>query len=569
MSESNSRITVCIRLGTSVRFTIPKADSGDILTSNSTILQVKTLISKEDACDKCSVARQRLIYKGRIMSDDARTLNDYGLSGDNQTIHLVKGADRSSPNNPASGAASTNTSTNSTNSANNNASNSFGFGGANNNSSNPFTAMQQMMQNSGGNGAFPSMNEMHQQMMQNPEMLQNMMQSPIMQNLMSNPDMIRMMMESNPEMRRVMDSNPQVRAIFDDPELMRRSMEMMRDPSAMQNMMRNQELAMSQIENLPGGFNALRRMYEDVQEPMMDAMSSGGLSGAANSSNSNSSSTNTSSSSNNDGARGAAIPNPWGASASSSSSTSSNSNNSPETGTPAPFSLPNLFAGANNSNSTNPWANNSTGQNDGASPLGMGMPGMPNPNMNMEQIIQMLENPMMNNMMQQMMSDPQMLQQMMDSNPMMQQLRQTNPAAAAMMSNPETLRQMMNPENMRAMLQAQQAFQSLGQNMPGGFPMMPPTWGSMGSSNNNSNNSSSTDDSGLDFSRLLNQFQSASVSSPSPAPPTSTLPPEQRYASQLSTLSDMGFTDSEANIRALTECNGNLNRAIEKLVSGS
>lgn len=38
-----------------------------------------------------------------------------------------------------------------------------------------------------------------------------------------------------------------------------------RDPNAMQNMMRNQDLAMSQIENMPGGFNALRSMYENVQ----------------------------------------------------------------------------------------------------------------------------------------------------------------------------------------------------------------------------------------------------------------------------------------------------------------
>ena len=41
-------------------------------------------------------------------------------------------------------------------------------------------------------------------------------------------------------------------------------MEMMRNPNAMQQAMRSQDLAMSQIENLPGGFNALRRMYEEV-----------------------------------------------------------------------------------------------------------------------------------------------------------------------------------------------------------------------------------------------------------------------------------------------------------------
>ena len=47
-------------------------------------------------------------------------------------------------------------------------------------------------------------------------------------------------------------------------QMLRQTMEMMRNPNAMQQAMRSQDLAMSQIENLPGGFNALRRMYEEV-----------------------------------------------------------------------------------------------------------------------------------------------------------------------------------------------------------------------------------------------------------------------------------------------------------------
>ena len=35
--------------------------------------------------------------------------------------------------------------------------------------------------------------------------------------------------------------------------------------------MRNQDRAMSNIENLPGGMQALERMYRDIQEPMMNA----------------------------------------------------------------------------------------------------------------------------------------------------------------------------------------------------------------------------------------------------------------------------------------------------------
>lgn len=46
---------------------------------------------------------------------------------------------------------------------------------------------------------------------------------------------------------------------------------MMSNPNAMQEAMRHQDLAMSRLENHPEGFNALRRMYEDVQEPLMEA----------------------------------------------------------------------------------------------------------------------------------------------------------------------------------------------------------------------------------------------------------------------------------------------------------
>lgn len=37
------------------------------------------------------------------------------------------------------------------------------------------------------------------------------------------------------------------------------------NPAMMQEMMRHQDLMMGQIENLPGGYNALQRMYNDIQ----------------------------------------------------------------------------------------------------------------------------------------------------------------------------------------------------------------------------------------------------------------------------------------------------------------
>lgn len=51
-------------------------------------------------------------------------------------------------------------------------------------------------------------------------------------------------------------------------------MEMMRNPNALREAQRSQDLQMAQLENLPGGFNALQRMFEQVQEPMMEAAQS-------------------------------------------------------------------------------------------------------------------------------------------------------------------------------------------------------------------------------------------------------------------------------------------------------
>lgn len=106
---------------------------------------------------------------------------------------------------------------------------------------------------------------MQNQMMQNPEMMSNMMNSPMMQSMLSNPDLIRNSLMNNPQMRQVLESNPQLNHVLNDPELLRQSMEAARNPAAMREMMRTQDAAMRNVESHPEGFNALRRMYQDVQ----------------------------------------------------------------------------------------------------------------------------------------------------------------------------------------------------------------------------------------------------------------------------------------------------------------
>lgn len=509
--SSNQQITIKIRMSTAATFTI---GNDTAITPSSTIGQVKEVIASHPDSGDCSADRQRLIHKGRILNDDSKSLKDYGISDSDQTIHLVKGAARPVNHQSAQAAVSTTrTSTGTAPSAN----------ASPINSENP---MNFMMGGGFGNSQMPDMSTIQEQLMNNPEMLEQMTNNPMFQSMMNNPSFIRSAMESNPQMRQLMESNPELRQMLDDPEMMRRSMEMMRDPSAMRNMMRNQDLAMSQIENIPGGFSALRRMYEDVQEPLMDALSNNNTGAANNAPRTSTSQHNANAAS---GAAGAAMPNPWGR-----SSTNTNASTSPG-------GASNLFEGAGSMN--NPWANSSQ-QNTST------IPGMDFNNMgiNMEQSIQMLENPLVQQMMDQMMQNPAMLQQMMDSNPMMRQLRETNPQMAEMMSNPETIRSMMNPSNLRNMMSLQNSMQHLAQNVPG-FPG--PAGGTMPT--------------GLDFSSLLSQMQSANIGGSST--PQQQIPPEQRYRIQLQSLNDMGFDDNVSNIAALVRTHGNVNQSIDILLS--
>lgn len=341
---------------------------------SATVLDLKVKISEVLSVP---ASQQRLIYKGRVLKDDS-TLENYDIQ-DEHTVHMVKGSAPSTVNQPASSSSVSSSAGNmsysapppSSQSANPMA-NMFGAGG--------------LGGTIGTGGAAPDMSRMHEQLMRNPEMMQQIMNSPMMENLLNNPDMIRNMMVNNPQMQQMLDANPQMRHILNDPAVLRQSMEMMRNPNAMQQAMRNQDLQMSQIENIPGGFNALRRMFEEVQEPMMEA--SQNMNNTANAA--SSSSTSTSNSSNNTSSipTNTALPNPWG--------TTPNSANA----------FPHTSGGMNNPFAFLPPPNNNPYMYPPPSSTA-GMPGGMDPT----QMANMMQNPMMQQMMQQMLSDPNALNQ--------------------------------------------------------------------------------------------------------------------------------------------------------------
>ena len=73
---------------------------------------------------------------------------------------------------------------------------------------------------------------------------------------------------------------------------------------------------------------------------------------------------------------------------------------------------------------------------------------------------------------------------------------------------------------------------------------------------------------GLDFSNLLNPSLSNPATGAAPsAVPAAVEPPSVRFATQLTQLQSMGFPDNEANLRALIATNGNINAAVDRLLS--
>ena len=94
--------------------------------------------------------------------------------------------------------------------------------------------------------------------------------------LTQNPDILWNFVLNNPQMREIIDRNPKLAHKLNDPSTLRQTLEAARNHELMHEMMHNTDRAMSNIESSPEGFNMLRRMYENVQEPFLNATTMAG-----------------------------------------------------------------------------------------------------------------------------------------------------------------------------------------------------------------------------------------------------------------------------------------------------
>ncbi|KAK9987555.1 hypothetical protein SO802_027794 [Lithocarpus litseifolius] len=528
----------------------------NIRCSNGTKFTVRTSLDSSISAFKAALAQncdvpadqQRLIYKGRILKDD-QTLESYGLQAEH-TVHMVRGF-ASAASTPA--ATATATATGNSESPNNTPGVTRGVGsnegGGLGNAGLGASLFGLNALGSGGapdlfGAGLPEFEQVQQQLTQNPNMMREIMNMPAIQSLMNNPELMRSLIMSNPQMRDIIDRNPELAHVLNDPGILRQTIEAARNPELMREMMRNTDRAMSNIEASPEGFNMLRRMYENVQEPFLNATTMGGNAGNDLGSN----------------PFAALLGNQGGTQVRDGSNNPSTTGSETTTGLTSPNTnpLPNPWNNTGGGTQTATTRPNPTGDARAPGVAGLGGLGLPD----MEQMFngipdsallnQFMQNPAVSQMMQSLLSNPQYMNQILSLNPQLRGMVDTNPQLREMMQNPDLLRQLTNPETMQQMLALQQSLLSQ-LNQRQSTQDQAQTGGNTGAPN------------AAALELMMNMFGGLGAGSLS-VPNNPDVPPEELYATQLSQLQEMGFVDTQENIRALRATSGNVHAAVERLL---
>ncbi|XP_026287519.1 ubiquilin-1 [Frankliniella occidentalis] len=564
----------------------PKEKKTIEIDGNATVKELKELVAKTFSAQPEQLC---LIFAGKIMKDP-ETLKTHNIK-DGLTVHLVI---KSTPPRANEGNSSSSPSY-----ARElppvDISDSAGFGIAGQLGGIPGLEALGM-----GSANFMEMQQrMQRELSGNPELIRNLMDNPAVTQLMSDPTIVRSIFEANPQMRELMERNPEISHIMNNPQLLRQTLELARNPSMLQELMRSHDRALSNLESIPGGYNALQRMYRDIQEPMLSAATDPRNPFAGLVENNPDGTNPQQGQENRD-----PLPNPW---------------NPRDAANSSPTSRP-PRTGSANTTTTTTTANTTTTPPAGG-------------NLLQTMMQQMMENPQamqnfatapyVQNMLESMEQDPEMAMRIFNMNPMIsrnpalqEQMRQMMPNFLQQLQNPEVQGLASNPQALSAIMQIQQGLDRLREAAPslvnnmglgampslatsldpnatasspslgGASPTSRTTAGSPAPSVNTDTSSTAptsttttnptapTTGSGTSPSRqddvisqfLARMFSDMASQNPSASP---SLPPEERYRSQLEQLTNMGFVNRDANLQALIATFGDVNAAVERLLTNS
>ncbi|CAM2095431.1 unnamed protein product [Caretta caretta] len=104
------------------------------------------------------------------------------------------------------------------------------------------------------------------------DLMSEVAQNPLVQNILTNTDLVQEILLSNPQMQQLAEQNPEINHILRNPDFIREMIEVSSSPAMLQEIIRNHDRALSNLESIPGGYSALQQLYSEIEEPMMNAM---------------------------------------------------------------------------------------------------------------------------------------------------------------------------------------------------------------------------------------------------------------------------------------------------------
>lgn len=389
-------------------------------------------------------------------------------------------------------------------------------------------------------------NEAHDQDVTRQELISEVMQHPLVQNLFGDTEHVRQMIMSVPQMRQLAEQNPEIGHILTNSDFLREMIDGATSSAVMDEIIRNHDRALSNLESVPGGYSALQQLYNDIEAPMLNAVqaqfqgnslarpenkpSSGGASPLARTENRE------------------PLPNPW-----------------------AP--QPNSSGGDNFCNGDISGAGNGAGQSYILLALGPGVrPGVSKSESIQNMVNQLTENLELMHNMSSALSDPDGPAQAFlahcnslpgpevpPSQGWVQQLppKLAKSEAAALLTNPRAL---------QALLQMQTGLLTLTREVPDFLQALSdPDAEPESMEDSDEGESPSSDEesflSGDESLELASEGSRAEEEEESMEQQA----PEAQYEAQLEQLRAMGFPNRERNLRALIDTEGEISAAIEKL----
>nr|XP_032661611.1 ubiquilin-1-like [Chelonoidis abingdonii] len=367
------------------------------------------------------------------------------------------------------------------------------------------------------------------------DLMSEVAQNPLVQNILTNTDLVQDILLSNPQMQQLADQNPEINHILRNPDFIREMIEVSSSPAMLQEIIRNHDRALSNLESIPGGYNALQQLYSEIEEPMMNA-----------------------------------VQDQFG-----SNPSASLENNPPLGGASLPARienrdpLPNPWAARTNRagdivNNHSNCTSHSTGQNFIVLNFGPGAgPGFANTGGIQSMVQQLTRNPEFMQNMESVLSNPNGPAQMLLNNthlsndgcsrPQDERTHQVPPE----LESAEIAPLLTSPRAMQALLQIQLGLQTLSAEVPD-FILglgdrdveleLESMEGSVPSSESEEDVSLASDKDETEGQECVDQQR-----------------PDVRFERQMEQLRTMGFQDQEANLQALIDTEGEINAAIEML----